>query len=198
MAARASHRVVRTRYTVIAAFVVVVLSVLLYVKVGASASSAVLQAFGIVSLTVLIGSLLFEKWLWKTWLGQLFGCPPDYSGKWIGIVEKHVLGAADEPEKVRVTVYIKQHLLDIEWHQIGYDEDGNIVTESHLLFGEVIDEHRKWSSICGMYEVNRKDKGNFKHYGSQLVDISFDRKKMEGSYCSTKGNVGTICLEKDG
>ena len=196
MANRASHRITRTRYTVIATLVVAVLSVVLYIKVGISASSAVIQAFGIVSLTVLIGSLFFEKWLWKIWLGRLVGCPPDYSGKWEGYVEKAIIGDSNEQKIVKVTVYITQHLLDIEWHQIGYDDEGNKVTESHLLFGEVIDEHRKWSSICGMFEVNRNDKGNTKHYGSHLVNISIDGKVIEGQYCSTVGNVGSMKLEK--
>lgn len=196
MANRANYRIVRTKYSVIAALIVIVLAVVLYIRVGLTASTAVLQAFGIVSLTIIVGSVIFEKWLWKTIIGQIIGCPPDYSGKWEGHVKKIKGTEANKEKEIKITVYIIQNLLDIEWHQIGYDENGNIKTESHLLLGEVIDEHRRWSSICGLYEVNQKDKGSIKHYGSQLVDISIDEKTISGSYCSTVGNVGTIYLKK--
>jgi len=195
MATRAHHRIVRTRYSVMAFVTVVILAVVLYVKVGSNASAAVLQAFGIVSLTILVGAFIFEKWIWKTKIGKLVGCPPNYSGAWEGTIER-VISEKNEFDKIRIEVEITQNLLEIEWYQKGFDSEGKLISESHFLFGEVVDNQRKWGSICGMYEVTRTNKGYLKHYGSHLVAVSQDEKTMHGSYCSTVGNVGNIDLRK--
>ena len=196
MSVRAHHRILRTRYAVMAAVTVAILAVVLWIKLGSAASAAVLQAFGIVSLAILIGAYIFEKVLWKSWIGKLVGCPPDYSGNWEGEVHRIIKTRTDDEDVVRIKVTIKQNLLDVEWHQIGYGKDGNIIAESHLLFGEVIDNQRPWGSICGMYEVTRKNNEYTKHYGSFLADISQDELSIDGSYCSTAGNVGNIKLKK--
>jgi hypothetical protein len=179
-----------------AAFTVVILAVVLLYKFGFNASYAILQAVGLVSVAIMIGSTVFEKWLWKTKLGRLVGCPPDYSGEWNGTITRIIKSSPEKKDEVKIKVLITQNLLDIEWYQVGYNEYGSIDTESNLLFGEVIDNQRKWSCICGLYEVTRKDVGHVMHYGSQLVDVSKDGKTIDGSYCSTVGNVGRLELSR--
>ena len=135
--------------------------------------------------------------MWKTKIGKIFGCPPDYSGKWKGYVTRTKKGSPDEEDRIDVEVIIEQSLYEVEWRQTGFDKEGNIITESKFVIGEVLDDLGKWSAICGVYEVLRKDKGNTKHDGSQLVNVSQDGKSMSGSYCSNNGNAGDIELTKE-
>lgn len=195
MASRANHRITKTRYYVIAVTVVITLSVILYIKIGSSASTIVIQGIGTISLSILVGAFIFEKWLWKTKIGLIIGCPPDYSGSWKGYV-KPTIGNYSNQSNINIEVIITQNLLDIQWHQIGYNQEGKVISESHLIFGEVIDNHIKWGSICGLYEVTLKDKDHIKLFGSQLVDVAEDHNSIDGSYCTTSGSAGIIYLEK--
>ncbi len=151
MAVRAQHRIHRTSVYIVAAIIVAALSTILWFKVGWAAAQIVLQATGLVAVAIMFGEFLTKHWLWKTRLGNKLGFPPDYSGNWAGKVYR-TKKENEIPDENRVEVTISQTITQIEWHQIGFNDSGEQIAESHFILGEVIDDHRKWDAILGVYE----------------------------------------------
>lgn len=194
MAVQAKHRIYRTRISILAAAIVTVLAIVLYLRVGTEPARIVLEATGTVTITLIIAQFVIEKWLWKTKLGRLIGFPPDYSGKWTGIVHRIRKHEEDYPTETPIEVEVKQSMTQIEWNQIGFDSDGNELTESRLILGEVVDYHSNWDGIVGVYEVTRHD--GFKDEGMQLLKVKESDSKISGLYCGMNGNVGKMELTK--
>ena len=197
MPRRAHKRLIRPRYYVMSAAAVIVLSVVLAIELkGVSIVVAVTSSIGSIAVALMAGNLLFEKYLWKTKLGQLIGCPPDYSGNWVGEVTRSIQGSGSLPKKTKIEVEIVQELFDVKWNQVGYDDHGKKVTESHFIIGEVIDDRDDWSAICGVYEVTYLDENGRKSEGSQLVNVYNGGSEIRGNFSSNMGNVGEINLAR--
>ena len=84
----------------------------------------------------------------------------------------------------RVEVTITQSITQIEWYQIGYSDDGDVLAESHFILGEVIDEHRTWDAIVGVYEVQRPN--GKKDSGLSFVRSNEKFDELSGIYCGGK------------
>ena len=194
MKSQAHLRIYRTRINIIAVAVVSVLALVLYVRLGAAPARIVLEAIGTVTITLVIAQYLIERWLWKTKLGNMMGFPPNYSGVWEGEVIRLRNTSDLKTVTTKIEVTVDQNLTQIEWNQIGFTQEGEKLTESHLILGEVIDYHRKWDGIVGIYAVERYD--GTKDEGMQLLSVSGDGKEITGMYCGTNGNVGKMCLHR--
>lgn len=193
MAARAHHRIHRTSVYIVASSIVMILSAILWIQIGWSSAQIVLQGFGIVAAAILLGEFITKRWLWKTRLGELLGFPPDYSGKWQGKVFRTKKAGA-VPQENRVEVVIAQSVTHIDWYQIGYSETGEKIAESHFIMGEVIDEHRAWDAILGIYEVQRVN--GAKDSGMSFVRVNEAMDEISGVYCGLNGHVGTITINR--
>jgi hypothetical protein len=195
MAAQAQHRIHRLTVYIIASCIVLALAAFLFVHVGWEATKVVLSGTGLVATSIIAGEFLTRHWLWRTWLGKLVGFPPNYSGEWEGTVYRSYRNT-DAPTENRVEVEISQNVTQIAWHQQGYDDNGQKIAESHFILGEVIDEHRKWDAILGVYEVQRSN--GSKDHGMSLVRANKGGNELSGVYCGMNGNVGTITVTKKG
>lgn len=193
MAVRAHYRVHKTSVYIVATVIVLSLSLLLWVQIGRDAAQIVLQATGGVALAIMIGEFITKHWLWKTKIGNKLGFPPDYSGQWEGDVIRSKKGD-DSPATNRVEVIISQSVTQVDWHQIGYSEDGKKLAESHFIMGEVIDEHRQWDAILGVYEVQRPD--GSKDSGMSFVRINNSGEELSGIYCGMNGHLGKIIIKR--
>lgn len=193
MAARAQHRIHRTSVYIVASSIVMTLTVILWVRIGWSSAQTVLQGFGVVAASILLGEFITKRWLWKTRLGKLLGFPPDYSGKWEGKVYR-TKKAGSAPQENRVEVVIAQAITRIDWYQIGFAENGEKIAESHFIMGEVIDEHRTWDAILGIYEVQRVN--GAKDSGMSFVRVNEAMNEISGVYCGLNGHVGQITINR--
>ena len=193
MAVRANHRIHRTSVYIVAFAIVLVLSLILWIRVGWESAQIVFQGIGVVAIAISIGEFVTRRWIWKTSLGRLLGFPPDYSGKWHGAIYR-IKAADSAPLENRVDVLITQTISQVDWHQIGYSETGEKIAESHFIMGEVIDEHRSWDAILGVYEVQRAD--GSKDSGMSLVRVNDETNEMSGVYCGLNGHVGRITINR--
>jgi len=193
MAVKANHRIHRMSVNIVALVIVLVLSLILWIRVGWSSAQIVLQGMGIVVIAVLAAELITKRWIWKTWLGRLLGFPTDYSGKWEGKVFRNTHNNS-VPQENRVEVIIAQSITHIDWYQVGYSDTGEKIAESHFILGEVIDEHRTWDAIVGIYEVQRTN--GSKDSGMSFVRINESENEISGVYCGLNGHVGSITINR--
>lgn len=194
MANKASQRLNRIRIGFSSTFIVLSLSAYTWFSVGAEYAILVITSSGIVGLTIAIAELIIRKFLWKTSIGKLLGFPPDYSGVWEGYVERKSAHEAETLLKRNITVNIKQEIDKIDWHQETFNEDGVVVAESHLVIGEVIDEHRRWDGILGVYEVKREC--GRKDTGVSMMTVTPCNTIIRGNYSGFNKHVGIIMVEK--
>ena len=195
MAKQGNYRIHRTRLTFLAISIVAVLASVLFLRVGKEPARIVLEAIGTVTLTMVFASLIMDSWLWKTRVGKLLGFPPDYSGKWVGTIQRTVQTDNDSPTETKIEAIVSQRLTQLEWKQYGYRDGGEKYASSHLILGEVVDYHGKWDGIIGVYEVTRSD--GRKDEGVQVLTIENDGNEISGWYAGVNGNVGKMILRKE-
>jgi len=193
MAVKGNYRLYRKQLYIVATPVVLLLALVLYVRVSTEAAQIVLEALSVVVLTMIFSNLLLEKWFWKTKLANLLGFPPDYSGKWEGVIERT---SAKEgcPTTSRVIVTLSQQITQMEWNQTTYDDDDNVIANSHFVLGEIVDYHKEWDGIIGFYEVKRT--AGQVDEGMSLVTINERGNEMTGHYCGLNKHVGLVKLTK--
>ena len=90
-------------------------------------------------------------------------------------------------------ITITQQINQLEWHQKTYSMDGKKVAESHFILGEVVDYHRKWDGIIGIYEVSRTT--SEKNEGMSLVTVNESLEEISGLYCGLNNHMGNIKIE---
>ena len=186
-------RIYRTRLYLAAIPIALLLASLLYIEIGTEPALVIVKAIGSIVFAMFITHHFIEPWFWKTKLGLKLGFPPNYSGEWEGLVTRtQSEDGSEKQSKVKVT--ITQQINQLEWHQKTYSMENEKVAESHFILGEVVDYHRKWDGIIGIYEVSRTT--GEKNEGMSLVTVNESLDEIYGLYCGLNNHMGNIKIKK--